>query len=65
MAEKHTDKDEAAQTDAAGQTPAADEHAYFFPNSGDGTPFSCQAKSLEAAEKLNDQYLNNQKENHS
>jgi len=62
MAEKHTPKDEEVMTEAESLTPAADEHAYFFPNSGEAAPFSCQAKSLEAAEKLNDHYLKDQKE---
>lgn len=37
--------------------------SYFFPN--DGQPFSCDAASLEEAEKKNTQYLQQRKESNS
>ncbi len=37
--------------------------SYFFPN--DGQPFSCDAASLEEAEKKNTQYLQQRKESNA
>jgi hypothetical protein len=35
---------------------------YFFPNTKEGLPFSCEAASLKEAEDANTQYLKQQKD---
>lgn len=62
MAGKQSPKDVDTQKDAGIMTPAADEQAFFFPNTEADAPFGCHAKSLEAATKLNDEYLKDHKD---
>jgi len=39
-----------------------DSQPYFFPNTKEGLPFSCEAASLKEAEDANKDYLKQQKE---
>ncbi len=54
--QRQTKTAEQAETQPSGET-------YFFPNTDEGAPFSCQASSREEAEKQNATHVKQQKEN--